>query len=491
MRFYIRLIFALSLMGWGQFVFAVDYSWRPVTAALDFNSPASACDYVTQQAAITLGSPYSTRPDVIYAVTETRWVCRYHVDVNGSPYNKQTVDINRLGDSCPSDSIYNSANGECEAPEPDPCESTIGDRKNHEHKTGLIGGPVSDPPITVCENACQYSNTFENKCYRNFDADKDSLYCSIVYLGNGIQCTGGDVSNPGSVFDQPPTVPPIDRTPEVSHNSNCDNWVTNPDGTLTRSCTSSNEFKEPGSIDCTDGYNIDSCKPGSPPPEYTKTDVSESTTETTNPDGSKTSDTSKTTDKTTCKGLKPCTSTGKTETSTSETGSDGKPGDTSGTCTGTACPEDKDGDGEEDKKEPEERIASAGSCDGAFSCSGDAIDCEILKKQKEQQCFAEDQADFEGNKADIEGLFQGQGDKFTLDEGSGDIDVPSFINQGTRFLPSSCPVAESFSLTTAGGRSFTLSYEPLCRAASDLSGLFVAVATILAALYVGRSVGGN
>ncbi|RRW34769.1 hypothetical protein EGJ44_13415 [Ectopseudomonas oleovorans] len=105
------------------------------------------------------------------------------------------------------------------------------------------------------------------------------------------------------------------------------------------------------------------------------------------------------------------------------------------------------------------------------------------------RCHAEEQADFEKHKPAIEAAVQG--DKFQLDEGSGVIDVPSFINQGTRFLPSSCPADESFSLTTAGGGTFQLSYEPLCRAASDLSGLFVAVATVLAALYVGRAVGGQ
>ncbi len=84
-----------------------------------------------------------------------------------------------------------------------------------------------------------------------------------------------------------------------------------------------------------------------------------------------------------------------------------------------------------------------------------------------------------------------QGDKFKLDEGSSEIELPTFVNQGTRFLPASCPAAETFSLRTSGGRSFEISYEPLCRAANDLSGLFVAVATVLAALYVGRSVGGQ
>ncbi|KGK81915.1 hypothetical protein DP64_15440 [Stutzerimonas degradans] len=104
------------------------------------------------------------------------------------------------------------------------------------------------------------------------------------------------------------------------------------------------------------------------------------------------------------------------------------------------------------------------------------------------RCHAEEQADFEKHQSSIEAAVQG--DKFKLQEGA-DIELPSFVNQGTRFLSPSCPAAETFTLRTAGGRSFELTYEPLCRAASDLSGLFVAVATVLAALYVGRSVGGQ
>jgi len=122
-------------------------------------------------------------------------------------------------------------------------------------------------------------------------------------------------------------------------------------------------------------------------------------------------------------------------------------------------------------------------------CAGDAVQCAILRQQKALRCHAEEQADFDKHKSDIEGLFEGE--EFTLDEGSGDIQLPSFVSQGTRFLPETCPAAESFSLRLGGGRTFELSYEPLCTAASSLSGLFVAVATVLAALYVGRSVGGQ
>ncbi len=128
------------------------------------------------------------------------------------------------------------------------------------------------------------------------------------------------------------------------------------------------------------------------------------------------------------------------------------------------------------------------ACDAEVKCTGDAVQCAILRQQKALRCHAEEQADFEKHKPAIEAAVQG--DKFQLEEGS-EIHLPSFINQGTRFFPATCPSAESFSLSTAGGRSFDLSYEPLCRAASDLSGLFVAVATVLAALYVGRGVGGQ
>ena len=99
------------------------------------------------------------------------------------------------------------------------------------------------------------------------------------------------------------------------------------------------------------------------------------------------------------------------------------------------------------------------------------------------RCNAEEQANFDKKKTDIEGLFKG--DKFEVKEET--IEIPSFIGSGTRFLPSSCPQAESLSLRTGGGRQMQLSYEPLCTAASDFSNFFVAMALMWAAIYVGRS----
>ncbi|WP_339514257.1 virulence factor TspB C-terminal domain-related protein [Pseudomonas sp. RL_15y_Pfl2_60] len=318
--------------------------------------------------------------------------------------------------------------------------------------------------------------------------DLNSVYCRVQYKGAGSECTTNSPP-PGSVFDQPPAKPPFDKTPVYNKDNICGEWTTASDGIATRTCTGTEQYVEPGKLNCENSNGMLNCASGKPAPELSDTKVTETTEMTTKPDGSTDTNTSKTTDKTTCKGTKPCTSTSKTETTTSGTNPDGTPGDEKTECTGDNCKPGDDGEGEDEEGEDPERSADAGDCDGSFSCEGDPINCAILKKQKEQQCFAEEQADFEGHKDDIESLVQG--DKFELDEGGDDIDVPGLINKGTRFLPASCPPDETVNLITAGGHTFKFTYEPLCRAATDLGNLFVAFALVFAALYVGRSVGGS
>ncbi len=399
--------------------------------------------------------------------------------------------IYRGGTSCPVGHTYNASTGVCEAPEPDQCATATGEFV-HEYNAGSLDPsvPPSLPPSSICESGCLYNRTATVKgCNRFLEdtsgKDLNSVYCKVVYKGAASQCTSNNPP-PGSVFDQPPSKPPADSTPQFTSESQCGDWVTNADGSQSRNCTSTEKLKEPGQLNCSNAADYLHCTTGKPAPRLEDTTKTEETTKTTNPDGSTKTETNTTTDKTVCVGTKPCTSTTAEEKSTSGTNPDGTPGDESKECKGSGCKESQEG--EEDGEGPE-RLASAGSCDAAFSCSGDPIDCEVLRQQKEQLCLAEEMTDFPKHKPAIEAAVTG--DRFQLDEGSGVIDVPSFINQGTRFLPSACPAAESFSLTTAGGRTFQLSYEPLCRAASDLSGLFVAVATVLAALYVGRAVGGQ
>jgi hypothetical protein len=185
--------------------------------------------------------------------------------------------------------------------------------------------------------------------------------------------------------------------------------------------------------------------------------------------------------------------TGSGSDSGSGSGSESGGGSGSGSDSGSGSVdgESGDGDGECDSSADDCAESSVGgvNCDEDLVCTGDAVQCAILSEEKKQKCAFEEYTDYEKYKPEIEDLFVG--DDFTLDEGDGDIDIPSFVDEGTRFLPSSCPSDENFNLSMSGGKSFSLSYEPICQAAIDLSPLFVAVTTVLCALYVGRAVGGG
>ncbi|MEP9317398.1 virulence factor TspB C-terminal domain-related protein [Pseudomonas sp. LABIM340] len=147
-------------------------------------------------------------------------------------------------------------------------------------------------------------------------------------------------------------------------------------------------------------------------------------------------------------------------------------------------------DEEKDKEDEEkpERLASGEPCDVPLSCSGDAIDCAVLTQEKALRCAYEKQSDYEKHKAEIKAAVTGP--KFEMDD-STEIQIPSFINQGTRFLPASCPADKTFSLRTNGGRTFAVTYEPLCAAATDLGYLIVIAVGAFCVLYVGRSLGGE
>lgn len=495
-RLFIRMVIAFGLMGWGQFVFSADYRWHDSFANPPSSSPSGACN-------TALGTLSNSNNNSIYSLTGITFLSDTLADCNirsknvGSAPGQGESNFNhrivRTGSSCPPGTTYNAQTRACEAPEPDKCEPTIGVEVEHRHRAGeftgagVIAGRV-DPPGSVCRSECQYafSGTAPTKAYRFENGDPIGVFLAFNYKGNGVSCTGNE-----SEFAQP-----SDGTPVVEKQSECTTKITDAEGRQRYDCQATELNIDPGNMECslgTVGGELQ-CIPKPPSPKMTDKKVDQEIVEKTNPDGSKDTTTTTTTTTTNCSGVKACSTSTTTNVSNNHTKADGTPGGESNTCTGPGC-KDADGKTQEEREQEEEKseskVTGGQTCEAAPACEGDAVQCAILKQQYEARCDFEESEDFESNKADIEGLFEGQGDKFKLDEGTGNIDVPSFINQGTRFLPATCPAAESFSLTTAGGRTFTLSYEPLCRAASDLSGLFVAVATILAALYVGRSVGGN
>lgn len=150
--------------------------------------------------------------------------------------------------------------------------------------------------------------------------------------------------------------------------------------------------------------------------------------------------------------------------------------------------EPKDDQQDQEEEKPPERVAAGDACDAPLTCSGDAIDCAVLTQDKALRCAYEKQSDYDQHKDEIKTAVTG--DKFEIDD-STEVEIPSFINQGTRFLPASCPADKSFSLQTGGGRTFMLTYGPLCSLATDLGYLIVIAVGCFCVLYVGRSLGGE
>jgi hypothetical protein len=484
--YFFSWLFALVSLLVAGAAWAEDYYWFSQHEKLSDSNPDSLCEtlrdlYVSRGNTIT--SPINVRVD--NATTRT---CTFDFKNSAGRGYIAVIPMVLLGDKCPSGATLDPATGRCITD--DKCESTVGVEVTHRHRAGdFTGAGVignhTPPPGVLCQDSCQYAFTSKppTRAYRFQNGDPAGVFTDLLYRGNGVSCTGTD----------DPLEKPSDSAPSMNQQSDCTNKVVHADGSQTYDCRTSVVDIEPGNMDCslgTVGSDL-RCIPKSPKPSLNDKQVDQQITEKTNPDGSKDTTTTTTTTNTSCSGANSCNTTTTTNTTNQHTNPDGSPGPESTACKGPGCKTnegDKNKDDEEEEKD-ESKVTGGDKCDVAPACEGDAVQCAILKQQYEARCDFEEAHDFKKKKDEIEGLLEGE--KFTVDEGGSDIDAPSFINKGTRFLPAACPNDQSFSLTTGGGRSFALSYEPLCRAASDLSGLFVAVTGIFCALYVGRSVGGQ
>lgn len=388
---FLRVLIALTLIGWGPFVFAA-YSFK-VEGSGSFiqTGPFSSLSALkaANHSQWLYGPGHSENPILIASMT-----CNKNAssnNISGCPFNEFKLYISRSG-TCEAPSVTNPETGECEAPEPEKCEPTIGKRTRHYHNFGVLGAQANEAPITVCEDSCQYSNTYEKpECNRNFP---DKAFCSLTYLGNGVECTEGDSSNPSN-FDQPPTKPPETSEPTREHEQKCDNWVTGEDGVARRNCTSKDEYKDPGELKCENTNGHLNCISGTPPPAYTKTETTAESSKTDNTDGSSKTETTTNKDVTNCHGAKPCNTTSTVKTETENTNPDGTPGDKTTTCKGDKCTTDEDPepgtdpDAEEEAEEDKSSVSGGTTCDSPPVCQGDAIQCAILRQEFTQRCADE------------------------------------------------------------------------------------------------------
>ena len=111
-----RLLLALTLLGWGQFVFAVDYYWFS-GGGLQGPDPAILCKRVAESRSTYVpGSHMLEYPHPSYpsnpGYANCKWTRTY---INGST-GTDTETLSRRGDGCTLPKVWDSATGQCKEP---------------------------------------------------------------------------------------------------------------------------------------------------------------------------------------------------------------------------------------------------------------------------------------------------------------------------------------------------------------------------------------
>lgn len=463
--------FLLLSLFFAQAASAEPYYWRVQSPdganwGSASSTPEASCISATAQA-----DAYSSSSNFVFSGLEFiavgRYYCRWSAkDTSGYSTNVRFITY-RYGDQCPSGSVYNSSTGLCDA---DPCLSTVGVAGIHRHRigdftgTGQIGART-EPPGVVCSNSCQFAwdQAAPSKLVRFQGGNPNGVFGDFRYVGNGVTCKSGD---PGQVLPGP-------SDPTKSQQQQCTNKVTDSEGRVTYSCTSTSQFKNPGEMNCgsVNGGPY-TCTPRENAPKLEDKTIKKDFENKTNADGSKTDKTTTTTTTTTCVGANACTTTTTVHTGTKGTNSDGSAGSSGSTCTGPGCAGDAD-DGSEPPKDEEKECdpatdpnkcgqssVSGETCDVSVNCSGDAVQCAILRKQKEQTCADEDFREVTPDKvsqlkSSLDAEFSGDSYQPLVADSSNTFDFANTIDTSSRFSKS-CPVVPDISAPWFEGQTLTI-----------------------------------
>lgn len=249
--------------------------------------------------------------------------------------------IKRYGDSCVTGKVYNESTGFCESPpEPEnPCTSKQGQATNWKKTWASFEAYTSmgeranqgGCAVTISSMECGSNASGEFACWGSgtYTGDQDTTSGTVDDCLNPAACT-----------------PPEPTTSDSSQD--CSVPTTN-GSTTTYTCVTSSSAEQFAGSNCaygevngTSGYHC--TKPDYVPASDSQTRTDD-VSETTNPDGSKTTTTTSTTHKTYCESGA-CNTTTTTTTTTKGTDAAGNPTGETTTCTGDECkgPEDpKDG----------------------------------------------------------------------------------------------------------------------------------------------------
>lgn len=470
------LLAGLVLFSGGAF--ANEYIWNLHGRTVQYPSPSAACDFFAGAYGAGTTLKLTKLTDILFVCTAKAASGNSSLDTN----------IYRSGDTCPINSEYDTESGEC-VPAPSQCEAGL---KAGPYKFGAYvhaGGFMLEdpsPPTASCISSCQYILDFKSSCY----AGSSGNYCLRTYTSTGETCEGSDDgTGSGSSGDgDGPDAPPADPS---DYDDN-DDPIPDPDEPYP--CTKRTDAEGRQTLDCSpprddsnkcpNGYVWTGTFCAKPPPADPTDPTDPSNPGDGGSDGS--GDEKGLAKDSTLKSIE-----GKIDTTNSKlTGIDGKLGasntllqgikDAIGNIPGGGGANNPgEGEGEEEPK-----VANGLGCFQDLDCSGDPIQCATLRINKEHLCQTQLTAEAEQQ---IKSVFEGEENQLETKEVSVDSVFTDGLN-AARWLPSTCPTPES---VTVFGRSYSISWQPLCTFASALSALIVAMASIFFIVYLGKGLKGS
>ncbi|WP_426139441.1 hypothetical protein [Pseudomonas sp. DWP3-1-2] len=267
------------------------------------------------------------------------------------------------------------------------------------------------------------------------------------------------------------------------------------------SCTATKEESNPGQTKCGTANGAWVCT-DSPKATSTKSvsDINQSSTS--NSDGSTTTKTTTTTTTTSCSGIGNCTTGTTTTVVTGGTNSNGTTKPSSSTCSGPECNggtvnagtgsgsgdsgsgdgDDEQCEGEECEEEDKGEVSGDMQCESTVACSGDVIQCAVLRQEQTSRCADKEFRDVTDKKvADLKSKLTTEfsGSDYQPIKASADttFDLSNMIDTSSKFS-SSCPRLQTISYTwvDGSGHSFDPNVDGLCTFLTYMGYLMVAFA---------------
>ncbi|KKL66285.1 hypothetical protein LCGC14_2146540, partial [marine sediment metagenome] len=188
---------------------AVDYYWSGINGSgLQFTAPTpyQLCNEIQHNSGYSEAGV--TTPPLVAILTATTADCtvyyRMYFTQPGDPDIGFEIDLVRLGDSCPIDTVYNPSNGSCEQD----CSTTIGQKlaargpdssvttDGDGYKT-LLPEPFGGSCFTGCYYELQSSFSDRLSCML-VSGSTDTGFCNYRVTGNGETCANSDGVPAGS-----------------------------------------------------------------------------------------------------------------------------------------------------------------------------------------------------------------------------------------------------------------------------------------------------